>query len=87
MFTNLLATGRFCLVERNDVFNVVGVSQDSPQLHGNLGRQRHEIGGKVTNLRLVKRISEDTGGVQLLDHRGMVIDAPLCGALDLSVVQ
>ena len=67
-----------------DNVGVIGVLADSrEQFHSNLGRQGHEPVSEVLNLRGRKRALQHLAGLQLLDQCEVVIDAELCGLLNL----
>ena len=87
MVRDTATIGRLGLVECHNIVNVVGVTEYGPQLHSYLGGQGHEVVGKVGNLVARSRLSEHVGSLELLNHGSVVVDAPLLGLLDLTVVK
>ena len=79
--------GSLGLVECDDIVNVVGVAQHSPQLHRNLRRQSDKVFREVGHLSLGQIGLEHIGRLELLNHRSVVIDAPLLGLGEVAGVQ
>ena len=81
------AIGSLGLVQRHNIVDVIGVAKDSPQLHGDLRRQRNEIVSKVGHLLIRKSLSKYIGGLELFNHSRVIVDAPLSGLVNLAIVK
>ena len=75
------------LVECYHVGNVVGITEDSPKFHSNLGRKGNKVVSKILNLVTGQILLEDGFSLKLLHHSGVVIDTPLGSLLDLALVE
>ncbi len=64
-------------MKRYNIVDVIGVTENGPQLHGDFGGERHKVFREVTDLILGQILLEYLRGFKLFDHRGVVIDAPL----------
>ena len=74
-------------MECDNIVNIVGITEDSPKLHSNLGGKGNKVVSKILNLVIGQIIGEDRLSLKLLHHSGVVIDTPLGSLLDLALVE
>ena len=60
---------------------------DSPQLHGHLGRQGNEVVGEVLHLVIGEVTVVTLGSIDLVDHGSVLIHAPVGSQLDATVIE